>query len=100
MKKMQIPSKAFWDWKEFVASRFAQHVAAKKHLEANPNPAMILVEPDFDVLCDFCAVDIPNDGQLVNLVDYGRRVVCDGCYQKHYAKEEIVYKTIEVPDVK
>lgn len=85
---MIIPSVDFWEREEFLAARKEQLAFAKK----NSSKAVIFIDTGDDVICDTCNAEILD--QMINLVEFGRRVNCDACYQKYYAKEPVKYRTL------
>ncbi len=87
---MLIPKVSFWTYDEFVDARWAQYQASLG--TAHP----VVIPPD-GVFCDACNFKIPKNGELLNVVDFGRLVVCDACFQRRWARERITYKKMN-PD--
>lgn len=94
MKLLKIPSTAFWLRSEFLRARALQTETAKR--DAGPDD--IVIDCGDDVICDNCNADIPDDPELINVVEFGRRVVCDPCFQRLYARDEVTYRTIHESD--
>ncbi len=80
-----IPSQDIWLREEFCAARHRQMEQQKK-LDSQQGVEAIYMEPGYDeVICDYCNADI--EGQLIRLVEFGRKAVCGHCYNKYYANE-------------
>ncbi len=93
-----IPSIDFWFRQEFLDARDKQMAAQIMADMANPPTETVhYIDGGDDVVCDNCNSDIPDDGELLNLVEFGRRVVCDKCYQRWYASEDVTYRVLN-PD--
>ncbi len=92
MKKTMVPSVDFWFRAEFLAARKAQTEFAKQQAEGKPN--VHIVDSGDDIVCDTCSNVVDDNGELINLVGFGRRVVCDSCYQRNHAKEPIKYRVM------
>lgn len=60
------------------------------HKELSKNPSEIIIESGDDILCDNCndAIDTP----FIHLVEFGRRVVCQACWESWYKAEAVVYR--------
>jgi hypothetical protein len=89
---MLVPKIAFWKYQEFIDARWAQYQASLR----NPSHDRYAIPPD-GIFCDYCNFKIPNNGELINVVDFGRIVVCDPCYQRRWATERVTYKKMN-PD--
>lgn len=88
-----IPSVDFWFRGEFLKARKAQ-VEAQKKRDAEAKIESIVIDADDLIFCDLCDIEIENDGELINLVDFGKKVVCDKCYQEVYSLSPITRRKL------
>lgn len=93
---MRVPNTDCWPRHEFLESRKKQLEAAhKSHPLEKRGCERIILDTGADIFCDFCDETITT--QYVNLVDYGHRVACNECYQRHYRNEPLKYRRLN-PD--
>ena len=76
------PKIAYWSRSEFLAARELQYEATIKRWneEGRPSNWHIIAPPD-SIYCDDCDARIM--GLDINVVRYGRRAVCDRCFDKY-----------------
>lgn len=92
---MKIPNIDFWSYDEFIQARRRQFEASKENPPIwKKGFEIIHLDPGDKINCDSCNAEIIKSNELINLVEFGKRVVCDICYQKNYAHLEIQYKEV------
>lgn len=82
----EVPSISLWTRAVFLNARSKQAEAAK----ANTTEGVYVIEPDEHILCDWCSAEIMD--ALITLVDFGSRAVCDKCYLRLHANEEVRWR--------
>lgn len=94
---VRIPSVDFWTRKEFLEARKAQ-MASEQNMRPPgwEDAELIIVDAGDDVICDGCGAEIPDNAELINLVEFGKRVQCDGCYQRWYASQPVKYRRLNL----
>lgn len=86
-----IPSVDKWRREEFLHARAIQTAACKAAWEKAGSPSnQIIVDVGDKIICDQCGADVGTD--FVRIVDFGRRLACELCFEKHYAKAKVFFR--------
>lgn len=77
---MNIPEHELWTRTEFLDARKRQTEAFKNQPREEFWGEVIVVDAGEEIICDTCndLIETP----YVHLVDYGKRVNCDRCYER------------------
>lgn len=77
-----VPKIAYWRRTDFLAARDNQYLATLKKWEQMGKPSTwIVCEPPEEIICDDCNAEVL--GLDINVVQYGRRCVCDRCFDQY-----------------
>lgn len=91
-----VPSQCTWGLEEFIHARYKQFEAAK---DQPPHPleevfdTLIVIQPDDEVACDSCNSTIATP--QIHMVEFGRRVVCEKCWQAWYQTKKITFRRLK-----